>query len=122
MAPQGLEPSPFRQDARLTAPPCRDSYTHLDFLNLSLPHEPALPYVYAHFRWDHCASAGFDIAAINASDAGSPDAIMNSVLPKDGSTDGETPPGEDDATAEGDEPVDGKRDGDTPIRARRAHL
>ena len=50
-----------------------------------------MPYVYQHFKWDHCKALGYDIAAINTTNAGSVQDIMNSVLPNDGNHDDATP-------------------------------
>ena len=36
-------------------------YTNADFLNMSSPLYDTMPYVYAHFKWDHCAELGYAI-------------------------------------------------------------
>ena len=43
-----------------------DQYTNRDFLNLSIPDQPTMPYVYHHFHWDHCKNLGFDIGNATA--------------------------------------------------------
>ena len=38
------------------------AFTNLEFYEWAAPHNPALPYVYDDFDWDHCERQGFDFA------------------------------------------------------------
>merc|ERR1719230_682914 len=38
------------------------NFTNLEYYNYLTPNQPYLPYVYDHFRWEHCGAVGYPIA------------------------------------------------------------
>ena len=40
-------------------------YTNRELYKIADPGSPTLPYVYGHFRWPHCALAGYDFAHLH---------------------------------------------------------
>ena len=42
------------------------NFTNLEYYNYLTPNQPYQPYVYDHFRWEHCGALGYPIARSEA--------------------------------------------------------